>query len=185
MPAPATAVRAAQETFNIDVDHSEVGFAVRHLMVSTVKGSFRRVTGKIVLDTRDITKSYVEAEIDADSIDTRQEQRDTHLRSADFFDAATYPTLVFKSRTIQTGRDGKFVVVGDLTIRDVTKQVTLDVDQLSRGNDPWGGERIGFTAHTSIDRTDYGLTWNQVLETGGIAVSNEVKITLEIEAVLS
>ena len=185
MSAPATAVRAAQETFNIDVDHSQVGFAVRHLMVATVKGSFRRVTGKLVVDARDVTKSYVEAEIDAASIETRQEQRDTHLRSADFFDVETYPTLSFRSRKVQAGRDGKLIVTGDLTIRDVTREVTLNVDELNRGKDPWGGQRIGLTAHTSIDRTDYGLTWNQVLEAGGIAVGNEVKITLEIEAVLA
>lgn len=172
-------------TYTIDPAHSEVGFSVKHLMISRVKGTFRNVSGRIVLDESNLANSVIEADIDATSIETRQEQRDTHLRSADFFDVATYPTITFRSRSVDAHGDGEFGVAGDLTIHGVTRPVVLDVEETGRGKDPWGGERIGYAATTKIDRSDFGLTWNQALETGGLVVGNEIKINLDIEAVLA
>ena len=180
-----TQAATAQQTWTIDPGHSEAGFAVKHLMISTVKGNFRNVSGTIVLDESSPASSHVEAEIDATSIDTRQEQRDTHLRSADFFDVEKYPALTFRSTKVESLGSGQFRVLGDLTIRDVTKPVVLEVEETGRGKDPWGGERIGYSATTKFDRTDFGLTWNQALETGGIMVGNEVKVTLDVQAVLA
>ena len=181
----ATAIQNAVETWTIDESHSEVGFAVKHLMVSTVRGSFRRVTGTIKVDRENPAASSVEAVIDATSIETRQEQRDAHLRSPDFFDVEKYPTLTFKSTKVDVVGDGELKVYGDLTIRDVTKQVVLAVEQAGRSKDPWGGERTGFSATTKINREEFGLTWNAALETGGVLVANEIKISLEIEAILA
>jgi polyisoprenoid-binding protein YceI len=171
------------QTWTIDPAHSEASFAVKHLMISTVKGNFRNVSGTIVLDESNPAASHVEADIDTASIDTRQEQRDTHLRSADFFDVEKYPALTFRSTKVESLGNGQFRVAGDLTIRDVTKPVVLDVEETGRGKDPWGGERVGYSATTKFDRTDFGLTWNQALETGGIMVGNEVKVTLDVQAV--
>ena len=184
MATAETTVRT-KESWSIDVDHSEVGFAVKHLMVSTVKGSFRKVTGTIVLDTEDITRSQVEAVIDTTSIETRQEQRDAHLRSPDFFDVENYPEITFRSTTVEKLGEDRLRVLGNLTIRGVTKPVVLDVEQAGRSKDPWGGERTGFSATTKINREDFGLTWNAALEAGGVLVGNEVKISLEIEAILA
>lgn len=181
----ATQSAIAQHTWTIDPAHSEASFAVKHLMISTVKGNFRNVSGTIVLDESDPAASHVEAEIDAASIDTRQQQRDTHLRSADFFDVEKYPVLTFRSTRVESLGEGQFRVHGDLTIRDVSKGVVLDVEETGRGKDPWGGDRVGYSATTKFDRTDFGLTWNQALETGGIMVGNEVKVTLDVQAVLA
>lgn len=178
------AVPTTTEIFNIDASHSEVGFAVKHLMVSTVRGRFGAVTGSIQLDNENIERSSVDVTIDATSIDTRTEQRDAHLRSPDFFDVEKYPSLTFKSTKVEA-KGSDLRVTGDLTIRDVTKSVVLDVEQTGRGKDPWGGERVGFAATTKINRDEFGLTWNAALETGGVVVSNEVKINLEVEAVLA
>ncbi len=174
----------AQQTWTIDPAHSEASFAVKHLMISTVKGNFRNISGTISLDESNPAASHVEAEIDAASIDTRQEQRDAHLRSADFFDVATYPALTFRSTKVEAIAEGRFRVAGDLTIRDVTKPVVLDVEETGRGKDPWGGERVGYSATTKFDRSDFGLTWNQALETGGFVVGDEIKVTLDVQAVL-
>jgi polyisoprenoid-binding protein YceI len=182
MSSPAA---VAQQTWTIDPGHSEASFAVKHLMISTVKGNFRNVSGTVVLDESDPAASRVEAVIDAASIDTRQEQRDTHLRSADFFDVEKYPSLTFRSTKVESLGNGQFRVQGDLTIRDVTKPVVLDVEETGRGKDPWGGDRVGYSATTKFDRTDFGLTWNQALEAGGIMVGNEVKVTLDVQAVLA
>lgn len=173
----------AATTWQIDPAHTDVGFAVKHMMISTVKGRFADVSGTITLDDDDLSKSSVEVEIKAASIDTRQPDRDAHLRSADFFDVEKYPTLTFKSRRVEPLDNGKFRVIGDLTIRDVTREVVLEASEEGRGKDPWGGERIGFSASTKIDRRDFGLTWNTALETGGVLVGNDIKITLEVEAV--
>lgn len=180
----AAAVQSTTQTWNIDPAHSEAGFAVKHLMISTVKGSFRSISGSIVLDTANPAASTGQAEIDVTSIDTRSEQRDAHLRSPDFFDVEKYPTITFRSRKVEARTDVAYRVTGDLTIRDVTREVVLNVEETGRARDPWGGERIGFTAETKLDRTDFGLTWNAALETGGVLVGNEVKISLEIQAVL-
>ena len=172
-----------QTTWTIDPAHTDVSFSVKHLMISTVRGRFADVKGTITLDGTDVTDSRVEAEIAAASIDTRQEQRDAHLRSADFFEVEKYPTIAFRSRRIERIKGDRYRIVGDLTIRDVTREVVLEGTDEGRGRDPWGGERLAFSATTSIDRREFGLTWNQALETGGVLVSNEIKISLDVQAV--
>jgi polyisoprenoid-binding protein YceI len=178
----ATAATTGAAAWNIDPAHSNVEFAIRHLMISTVKGRFADVKGALVLDDADVTRSTVDVTIGVASIDTRVGQRDDHLRSGDFFDAERFPAITFKSRRVQQDGDG-LKVTGDLTIRDVTREVTLDVTPEGRGSDPWGGVRAGFSATTKISREDFGLTWNQVLETGGVAVGKDVKISIEAELV--
>ena len=178
-----TAVSDGLATWSIDAAHANVEFAVRHLMISTVKGRFGGVSGTVELGG-DPTAARIDVTIDAASIDTRQPDRDTHLRSADFFDVERFPTLTFTSTRV--ARDGdELKVDGDLTIRGVTRPVTLRAREEGRTRDPWGGERIGFSAATKINRKDFGLTWNQVLETGGIAVGDEIKISLDVELVKS
>lgn len=173
----------ATSTWQIDPAHSHVEFAVKHLMISTVRGRMSEFTGEIRLDEADPARSAVHAEIDAASIDTRNEQRDEHLRSADFFDVANHPTVTFDSRTIEGESKEGWRVTGDLTIRGVTRPVTLDMTESGAGVDPWGNQRRGFSASAVIDRRDFGLTWNQVLEAGGFALSHDVKVTLDVEAV--
>lgn len=169
-------------TWNIDPAHTTVEFSVKHLMISTVRGHFGAVTGAIQLDEANPLNSSVTAEIDVTSIDTRQSQRDEHLRSADFFDVEKFPSIKFTSTRIV--RDGDhFDVIGNLTIRDVTKEVTLHTSDEGRAGDPWGGQRAAFSASTKVDRRDYGLTYNQVLETGGVMVGTDIKISLEVQAV--
>ncbi|HEX6367948.1 MAG TPA: YceI family protein [Longimicrobium sp.] len=170
-------------TWTIDPAHTGVEFSLKHLMISTVRGRFGAVSGTIVLDEANPEASSVTAEIDVTSIDTRQEQRDAHLRSADFFDVEKFPSIKFVSTRIEALGGGSYNVIGDLTIRDVTREVVLEATDEGRGGDPWGGQRAGFSATTRIDRRDFGLTWNQALETGGVVVGNEIKITLEVEAV--
>ncbi len=172
----------ARTTWAIDAAHTAVEFSVRHLMISSVKGRFGTVTGTVVTDP-DQTKGDVDITIDAASIDTRQEQRDTHLRSADFFDVEKFPTLTFRSRKITEVRGDSFKVVGDLTIRGISREVVLDVTAQGTQADPWGGERAGFEATGKIKRSDFGLTWNQVLEAGGVAVGDDIKITIDAQVV--
>ena len=174
---------STQTVWNIDPAHTDVGFAVKHLMISTVRGRFAEVNGTIRLDGGDLTRATVEAEIATASIDTRQEQRDTHLRSADFFEVEAYPTITFRSTRVEQIKDNRYRITGDLTIRDVTREVVLEGTDEGRGKDPWGGERLAFSATTTIDRRDFGLTWNQALETGGVLVSTEIKITIDVQAV--
>jgi polyisoprenoid-binding protein YceI len=178
-----TATALTTNVWAIDPAHSDVGFAVKHLMFATVKGAFRTFSGKLVLNEQNIRASSIEAEIDAASIDTRQDQRDAHLRSPDFFDVENFTTITFRSTRIEQVRHGHFRAVGELTIRGITREVVLDVEETGRGQDPWGGERIGYSARTTIERDAYGLTWNQVLEAGGFAVGNEVVVTLNVEIV--
>ena len=169
--------------WDFDLSHSSVNFHVRHLMVSKVHGRFSLWSGKLELDEQDLTKSRFEVEIDASSIDTKEPKRDDHLRSADFFDVAQFPNLTFKSTKIEKAGD-EYKVSGDLTIHGITKTVTLAVeggDQIVK--DPWGGQRTGFSAKTTVNRKDFGLTWNVALETGGFVVSDKIEITLEIEAI--
>jgi polyisoprenoid-binding protein YceI len=169
-------------TWNIDSDHAAASFAVRHMMISTVKGHFAGLEGVVELDSSDIARSRITARIPTATVNTRSEQRDAHLRGSDFFDADNHPWITFASREVR--RAGSAIeVVGDLTIRGVTREVVLEVEEEGRGVDPWGNERVAFTATTRIDRTDFGLTWNQALETGGVLVSNEVRITLDVQAV--
>ncbi len=175
---------AFASTWTIDPDHSNIGFKVKHLMVSNVKGSFDKHTGTVEINDQDITKSKVEVSIDTSSINTNVQKRDEHLRSADFFDVAKYPTMTFVSKKVAKAGKDKLKVTGDLTLHGVTKQVVLDVAPLSReSKDPWGNIRRGTTATTKIDRKDFGLTWNKALETGGVLVGDEVTITLEIEMI--
>jgi polyisoprenoid-binding protein YceI len=169
-------------TWQIDQSHTEAGFSVKHLMIANVRGRFGTVRGTIVLDEADSSRSSVEAEIDVTSIDTREEKRDAHLRSPDFFDVEKFPTMTFRSQRVERLAGDRLRVTGELTIRDVTRVVALDGRIEGRATDPWGGERIGFSATTTVDRRDFGLKWNQALETGGVLVGNDVKVTLEVEA---
>jgi polyisoprenoid-binding protein YceI len=177
---------AAQQTgttWKIDPAHSSVEFSVRHLMITTVRGRFTGVQGTVVNDSTDPSKSSVEVVIDPATIDTREPQRDAHLRSADFFDVEKFPTLTFRSTGIE-GKPGEdFKLKGDLTIHGVTRRVVLDVQSEGQIKDAWGGLRSGFTATTKIKRSDFGLTWNQLLEAGGVTVSDEVKISLDVQVV--
>ena len=175
---------ASASSWTIDPDHSNVGFKVRHLMVSNVKGSFDKHSGTIDINDKDITKSKVEVTIDTNSINTNVQKRDDHLRSADFFDVATYPTMTFVSKKVAKAGKERLKVTGDLTLHGVTREVVLDVDGLSKeSKDPWGNIRRGTTASTKINRKDFGLSWNKGLETGGVLVGDEITINLEIEAI--
>jgi polyisoprenoid-binding protein YceI len=178
----STVTTPARIAWAIDATHSNVEFSVRHLMIATVKGRFADVTGTIVTDESDPARAEIDVTIAAASVDTRMPQRDEHLRSADFFDVEKFPTLTFRSRSIAP--DGETLkVTGDLTIRGVTREVVLDVTRNGRQADPWGGVREGFEATTKIKRSDFGLTWNQALEAGGVMVGDDVKITLDVELV--
>jgi polyisoprenoid-binding protein YceI len=169
-------------TWSIDPAHSSAEFKVKHMMISNVKGQFAKVTGSLTLDESDLTQSNVKASIDAASIETRDTQRDAHLKSADFLHAEKFPTLSFTSTRIRLVRDGELGVEGDLTIRGVTRKVVFTVDgPTPPTKDPWGNTRVGVSATTKINRKDYGLTWNAALETGGILVGEEVTITLDVE----
>lgn len=172
----------APGTYALDVPHTHVGFSVRHLMVSKTKGRFATFAGTITI-AEDPLASSVEVEIQVPSIDTRDETRDGHLKSADFFDADTFPTITYRSTKVTPAGKGTWKVEGDLTVRGVTLPVPLDVTFEGGARDPWGGTRIGFTARTELDRDAFGLTWNQTLETGGVVVGKQVKIDIEAEAV--
>lgn len=185
MNTAATGTDTARSTWTIDPDHTQVWFAVKHMMFATVKGQFPGVSGEISLDEKDPAKSAIEVRIDAATIDTRSGQRDEHLRSGDFFDVAKHPHLTFVSRRIEPVGGSKYRITGDLTIRGTTREVVLDAEETGRGKDPWGQQKLGFTASTSIDRKDYGLTWNQALEAGGVLVSDEVKISIDGQAIRS
>jgi polyisoprenoid-binding protein YceI len=169
--------------WNIDTAHSGINFSVRHMVVSKVRGRFGKYSGTIKLDDADIARSSVEVSIEASSIDTGVADRDTHLRSSDFLDVEKFPELLFRSKSIEQVDGARYRVLGDLTIRGVKREVVLDAEYGGRGKDPWGNERVGFVAKTSIDRKDFGLTWNQVLETGGILVGDRVEIELDVQGV--
>jgi polyisoprenoid-binding protein YceI len=171
------------KAWNLDLAHSGVHFSVRHMVISKVRGRFAKFGGKVQLDEKDLTRSAVDATIDATSIDTGVAERDAHLRSADFFDVERFPRLTYKSKRVEKVSDSEYRIVGDLTIRDVSREVVLDVDYGGVGKDPWGNERVGFTAKASLDRRDFGLKWNQALEVGTVLVGERVDIEIEIEAV--
>lgn len=172
----------AAGTFVLDPAHTRVGFVARHLMVSKVRGAFTQVTGEVVV-AQDPAESSVTADIPAASIDTGVADRDTHLRSADFLDVDTYPALTFRSTGLTHTGDNEFTLRGELTIRDVTREVELALEFEGAARSPWGQEVIGFTATTEIDREDFGITWNQALETGGVLVGKKVSIEISAEAV--
>jgi polyisoprenoid-binding protein YceI len=168
-------------TYDLDLSHSTVGFQVRHLMISKVRGHFGAFGGAFEVAERP-EDSSVEVTIESGSINTNDEQRDGHLRSPDFFDTEQYPALTFKSTGVEAIKGGDWKVTGDLTIRDITRSVVLDVEFEGAQTDPWGGTRLGFSASTEIDREDWGLSWNQALETGGVVVGKKIKIELGVEA---
>jgi polyisoprenoid-binding protein YceI len=171
-------------TWNIDPAHSVAEFKVKHMMIAHIKGHFSKVSGALTLDESDLHKSHIEASIDAASIETRDAQRDAHLRSADFLDVEKFPTLSFKSERISVVRDGELAVEGDLTIHGVTRKAVFTVEgPTPPTKDPWGNTRVAVSGTTKINRKDYGLTWNAALETGGILVGEEITITLEVEFV--
>lgn len=177
--APAAGTKT---TWKLDPSHTTVEFSAKHLMITTVKGRIAEVEGTIYMDEKDPGNSSVEATLKAASLDTRTDMRDQHLRSADFLDVEKYPEIKFRSTRIH-GDKQSFKLTGDLTIRDVTRPITLDVEFEGTTRDPWGGERVGFSANGKIDRREFGLTYNQALEAGGVVVGNDVKIGLEAQAV--
>src|SRR5262245_26897478 len=178
----AAPLARAADTYSIDVSHSNVGFTVRHFF-SRVPGHFTKYEGTIVYDTQDVSKSTVNVSIETASIDTEEPKRDAHLKSNDFFAAESYPKITFVSSKVTPAGDKKLKVDGTLTIRGVSKPVSLDVDLLGGGPDGWGGFRSGFEARTKINRQDFGVAWNKALEGGGTVLSDEVDIVLNVEAV--
>jgi polyisoprenoid-binding protein YceI len=173
----------ALEKWEIDSSHSGVHFSVRHMVVAKVRGQFARWSGSFVADDGDLGQARVEVAIDASSIDTGLADRDAHLRSQDFLDVGRFPEITFTSKRVEGQGDEALRVTGDLTIRGVTREVLLEVEPGGRTKDPWGNERAGFTARAAIDRKDFGLTWNQVLEAGGVLVGDRISIEIEVEAV--
>src|ERR1700688_25739 len=180
----ATSPGTKQTQWQIDPAHSAAHFSVRHLMISNVRGEFSKLSGSALINAADPAKSTVEVTIEAASINTREPQRDEHLRSADFFDVANHPALTFRSKRVQPLGADNFKLTGDLTIRGVTKEVTSDVEGPTASvKDPWGNIRAGVTASAKINRKDFGLVWNALTEAGGVVVGDEVKITIEAELI--
>src|SRR5438445_11113034 len=179
LPAPA-----ANSNWQIDPAHSSAQFSVRHMAISTVRGAFSKVTGSVVFDDKDVSKSTVEVTIDANSVDTRVPDRDNDLRSEKFFDVARYPSITFKSRKVEQLAPGKLTLTGDLTIRRTTKKVVLDVEgPTAPMKDPWGNTRNAATATTKINRQDFGVKWNATLDNGGVVVGDDVSIIIDVELV--
>jgi polyisoprenoid-binding protein YceI len=173
------------QAYNVDLVHSSVGFSVRHMVVAKTRGHFDKWSATLLLDDEDLTRSSVEVHIDAASINTKETARDNHLRSADFFDVAKFPELTFKSRRVEQAGTNQYRIIGDLTIHGVSKEVTLDAEFNGREKSPWGDVRVGFSAGTTINRTDWGLGWNKALETGGLLVGEKVEINIELEAAVA
>ena len=178
-----TTTRTATSTWTIDPAHSSAEFAVKHLMVSTFKGNFRSLEGTVHLDEDNPASSSVVASVDVASVDTQNPERDAHLRSDDFFNADLYPKMTFRSTRVEQVGEKNWKVIGDLTIRDVTKEVVLDTEYEGRIVDPWSSERIGFAARTELSRKEFGVRWNTLLESGGVVVGDKVRIGLNIEIV--
>jgi len=175
--APSTTI------WEIDPAHSTAEFSIRHMMITTVKGRFSGITGAVEGDPDDLTTAKVHLDIDVTTVDTRQPDRDNHLRSADFFDVEKYPTMSFQSTRITRTGPNTYDVVGNLTLHGVTKEVVCQVTYEGQNKDPWGGTRAGYTATTTLNRKDYGLMWNVALETGGVLVGDQVKVSVELETV--
>ena len=175
---------AANSNWQIDPAHSSAQFSVRHMAISTVRGAFSKVTGSLVFDDKDISKSTIDVTIDANSVDTRVPDRDNDLRSDKFFDVAHYPSITFKSKKVEQVAPGKLKVTGDLTIRSTTKEVVLDVEGPTVPmKDPWGNTRVAATATTKINRQDFGVKWNATLDNGGVVVGDDVSIVIDVELV--
>lgn len=180
----AFSLPAATTDWQIDPAHTAAGFSVKHLMISTVRGQFKGVSGTVVWDDQDITKSKIDVTIDATTIDTSEPKRDEDLKSDKFFDVAKYPTITFKSKSIERVSSGKLKIVGDLTIHGVTKEVVLDVEGPTGPiKDPWGNTRVAASAATRVNRQDYGVKWNANIDGGGVVVGDDVNITIDIEMV--
>lgn len=170
-------------SYQLDVAHSRIGFAARHAMVTTVRGSFGEFAGTAALDYTDPTRSHAEVTIAVASLGTGSEQRDGHLRSPDFFDVETYPEMSFHSTAARQLGDDTFRLVGDLTIKDVTRPISIDFSYAGSAIDPYGNQRVGFEGTATVNRTDWGLTWNAALETGGVLVSDKVTLTFDVSAI--
>lgn len=169
-------------SWKVDPAHSTAEFKIRHMMISNVKGHFSGITGSLMLNEADVTRSAVDASIGVASLNTREPQRDAHLKSADFFDAEKFPKLSFKSTRVTRDAQGELLVTGDLNIHGVTRSVVFTVESLSEpAKDPWGNTRVGLSATTKINRKDFGLTWTAALETGGVLVGDEVTISLDVQ----
>jgi polyisoprenoid-binding protein YceI len=182
--ALSLAAAAATSNWQIDPAHSSAQFAVKHLAISTVRGAFTSVKGSVQLDDKDITKSFVDVTIDANSVDTREPNRDKDLRSDHFFDVEHFPAITFKSKRVEQVAPGKLKITGDLTIHGTTKEVVLDVDGPSAPiKDPWGNQRIAINATTKINRQDFGVKWNATMDNGGVVVGDDVSITIDAEMV--
>jgi len=179
----ATSTQTGIRTWTIDPTHSIVEFAVKHLVVTTVKGRFREIEGALQIDESHPENSSVSVSVDVASIDTAVADRDAHLRSDDFFNAEEYPKITFRSTRVEPADDTHFKLVGDLTIRDVTREVVLHGEYEGQVDDPWGNRRAAFTATTQISRRDFNVKWNELMEAGGALVGDNVKITLNVEAV--
>ncbi|MCL4524840.1 MAG: YceI family protein [Acidobacteria bacterium] len=171
-------------TWQIDPAHSAAQFSVRHMMISTVRGDFQKMTGTLLLDEKDVTKSSIDVTIDATTVDTREERRNNHLKSADFLDVANFPTMTFKSKSVSAAGEGRLKVTGDLTIRGVTKEVVLDVDGPTPAMKAGNQTRRGVSATTRINRKDFGVRWSRAMDGGGVVVSDDVNITLDVEFLL-
>jgi polyisoprenoid-binding protein YceI len=181
----ALTASAGTTTYQIDPRHSSAGFGVTHLMISTVRGEFHGVTGTVVVDDSDVSKSTVNVTIDATSLDTREPDRDKHLKSEAFFDVAKYPTITFQSTKVERNNDGSLKITGDLTIRGVTKSAVLTTTVPKAPiKDPWGLQRTAASASTRINRQDFGVAWNQKLDSGGVVVGDDVSITLDVEMIV-
>ena len=183
MTAIATDFRTLTGTYDLDVAHTRIGFVARHAMVTKVRGAFNELAGSAVLDGADPTKSSVNVTVEVASIDTRNSMRDDHLRTNDFLDVAQFPQLSFVSTAIAQVGDEQFEVTGDLTIKGVTKSITIPLEFQGAATDPFGNERIGFEGSTSLKRSDFGITYNAALETGGVLVSDKIVLEFEISAI--
>ncbi|WP_436663622.1 YceI family protein [Alicyclobacillus acidoterrestris] len=172
----------AKSTWAVDPAHSEIGFSAKHMMFTTVRGSFKKFDATVAADPDDLSTADIEFTIDAASVDTRNEDRDNHLKGADFFDVENHPTITFKATDIKKTADQEYDMTGDVTIRGVTKPVTFHVVYNGTGKNPWGAEVAGFEATATISRKDFGLTYNAALETGGVLISDQVKLNVEIQA---
>jgi polyisoprenoid-binding protein YceI len=169
-------------TYTLDASHSYVGFVIRHLMVSKVRGQFTKFSGHVTIG-EDPADSSVEVEVELDSVETNDEKRNLHLRSADFFNTEVHPTMTFKSTRVQRGKRDAWTVAGDLTLNDVTRPIELEVTYEGSAISPWGSKSVGFSATGKINREDYGVNWNQALETGGFVVGKDVTLEIEAEAI--
>jgi polyisoprenoid-binding protein YceI len=178
----ASVAAQAAEPYTVDTNHSQVGFKVKHMAVATVRGQFTAFTVELMVDEADITNSSVVLRIDADSIDTNNERRDSHLRSADFLEVETYPEIVFESKRLDKQPDGTYKATGDLTIKDVTKEVVLDLEINGPIQDPWGNNRVGADGGLTINRQDFNVKWDSVMDNGGLVAANDVKIEFALEA---